>query len=643
MKLLRMMLVLAALFTLSSGSLAEVVIGGQVTWALTGEPIVNAEVALNGGVDGTAMTNAGGTYQFTGLTAGDYEISVTKASYVVVVLPSQFYADGTYSRHFEMENEQLDLPAVGYADLGIYPAQGGMVVGDLAYFTQDFGGLCILDVSDPSTSMPTVGSIVVGPSAYEVLVNGNAAYVGTAGGCRVVDVSDPANPALGVSIPFGAAGGFVMAANYLFAASETNGLVVFNVTDPLNPELMTTFATSDAALDIDFAGNYVFIAIGDGGLAVINVSNPGSPDQVAVLDLGGYASSIEIASNFAIVTLSDVGLAAVDISNPANPVLVSTLAIGGSSDHLTIWGCYAMVANATGGVGAYYIGDRSNMVEVGYSLLDGSTNNVAYGGDVVYASMAGQVVAFDGSAFLGGFMENAAVLTLNGTQTEVPAGGGTVMYDATVESRCHMCHTPPYTVTNCYYKTYVQMPDNSLVGPLTSRRFTLAGYMNTTVPDLTLDVPANAPSGTYTFLGEVSKPPGFVPTATGIFTFTKAGNVSDEGFTFDPSEWRAGDGRTVASGGEAAAAPSRFAMQAAYPNPFNPATSVAVTLPESAALTVSVFNVAGQQVAELANGQFTAGQHNLTFDAQGLASGLYFIHATVPGRLDQTQKVMLVR
>ena len=55
------------------------------------------------------------------------------------------------------------------------------------------------------------------------------------------------------------------------------------------------------------------------------------------------------------------------------------------------------------------------------------------------------------------------------------------------------------------------------------------------------------------------------------------------------------------------------------------------------------YNLAGQQVAELANGQFGAGSHALTFDASGMASGIYFIHATISGHLDQVQKVMLVR
>jgi len=48
-------------------------------------------------------------------------------------------------------------------------------------------------------------------------------------------------------------------------------------------------------------------------------------------------------------------------------------------------------------------------------------------------------------------------------------------------------------------------------------------------------------------------------------------------------------------------------------------------------------------VTELANGRLTAGQHTLTFDGSNLASGIYFINASVPGKLNETQKVVLMK
>ncbi|MCB2211600.1 T9SS type A sorting domain-containing protein [bacterium] len=81
----------------------------------------------------------------------------------------------------------------------------------------------------------------------------------------------------------------------------------------------------------------------------------------------------------------------------------------------------------------------------------------------------------------------------------------------------------------------------------------------------------------------------------------------------------------------------------AFPNPFNSSISITVSLPTSVELTITVYDILGREVATLAKGAFSAGNHQFALSSDGLASGLYFIHATVPGQLDQVQKVMLVR
>lgn len=115
-----------------------------------------------------------------------------------------------------------------------------------------------------------------------------------------------------------------------------------------------------------------------------------------------------------------------------------------------------------------------------------------------------------------------------------------------------------------------------------------------------------------------------------------------DGFEFVREDWAGNNSFGIASL-EATVVPTEFALENAYPNPFNPTTTFAVTLPEAADLKVNVYNVTGQLVATVANGNYTSGRHTMTFDASNLASGLYFIRATVPGQMDQTQKVMLVR
>lgn len=61
----------------------------------------------------------------------------------------------------------------------------------------------------------------------------------------------------------------------------------------------------------------------------------------------------------------------------------------------------------------------------------------------------------------------------------------------------------------------------------------------------------------------------------------------------------------------------------AYPNPFNPATSINFTLPDQAFVSLKVFDLLGREVAELVNEERKAGTHQVSFNGSNLASGIY--------------------
>jgi hypothetical protein len=66
----------------------------------------------------------------------------------------------------------------------------------------------------------------------------------------------------------------------------------------------------------------------------------------------------------------------------------------------------------------------------------------------------------------------------------------------------------------------------------------------------------------------------------------------------------------------------------AFPNPFNPTTTITFRLPEGAKTSVQVYDVQGRSVARIASGDYPAGTHSVEWDASGVASGLYLAVVT---------------
>ncbi len=71
-------------------------------------------------------------------------------------------------------------------------------------------------------------------------------------------------------------------------------------------------------------------------------------------------------------------------------------------------------------------------------------------------------------------------------------------------------------------------------------------------------------------------------------------------------------------------APAEFSLKQNYPNPFNPSTKIGFNLQVDAKVTLNVYNVLGQKVTTLINGNLTAGETEVAFDASVLNSGVYF-------------------
>jgi hypothetical protein len=92
---------------------------------------------------------------------------------------------------------------------------------------------------------------------------------------------------------------------------------------------------------------------------------------------------------------------------------------------------------------------------------------------------------------------------------------------------------------------------------------------------------------------------------------------------------------------------AEFRLYPNFPNPFNPTTTIHYQLPMDGVVHLTVFNVIGQEVETLANGQKPAGYYTATFNASELQSGVYFTRITSISkdgkRFTQTIKMVLLK
>lgn len=115
------------------------------------------------------------------------------------------------------------------------------------------------------------------------------------------------------------------------------------------------------------------------------------------------------------------------------------------------------------------------------------------------------------------------------------------------------------------------------------------------------------------------------------------------------------DGQVVelpATGGptsveDAKSVPTDFILDQNYPNPFNPSTTINFSLAVDSKVSLKIFDVLGQEVATLINGQMPAGSREVSFDASSLNSGVYFYRIDASGidgqKFSSVKKMILTK
>ena len=90
------------------------------------------------------------------------------------------------------------------------------------------------------------------------------------------------------------------------------------------------------------------------------------------------------------------------------------------------------------------------------------------------------------------------------------------------------------------------------------------------------------------------------------------------------------------------ALPTEFALEQNYPNPFNATTRINFHLPAATQVTLTVYDVVGREVGRPVDGPFSAGDHEVAWNAAGLPSGVY-IYRLESGSQSKTRQMTLLK
>ncbi|TKJ42473.1 hypothetical protein CEE37_01965 [candidate division LCP-89 bacterium B3_LCP] len=233
------------------------------------------------------------------------------------------------------------------------------------------------------------------------------------------------------------------------------------------------------------------------------------------------------------------------------------------------------------------------------------------------------------SAVPGGTLPDVIITTTPTGSTSLPSSGGTLYHDV------NLVNNETYGVPMAAWLD-LEYPNGSWSGALILRNLTLMVGVNVT-RSLTTTIAGSEPDGNYNLWVHMGSSYGGTIYSEDSFPFTKG--LPDS----DPGEWVS---ETAVYGWEeelvSMQTPESYSLGSAYPNPFNPSTTIPFSLADNGYVSLKIFDLQGREVATIAEGEMSAGQYKVTFDGTNFGSGIY-LYQLKTADFSQTMKMTLIK
>ena len=250
--------------------------------------VVTRDIApLQGGIDLIDIS-----LPFSPVPLAQFSISNAQTYGVEVVGTHAYLANYTAVVDVDIANPSLPQIVASAPMPGGGTAMGIDVHGSVCYVAAGSAGLAILETFDlaagPITTVPTAGF------ARDVAARGNLVLVADQpAGLTVVFAKKPAFPLVLTTVPSPGDPPEAVAfdGNLAYVAFGSDGLYIYDVSDPLNPVGLSSLSFSATALDVEVEGRTAYVATLEGGLQVVDVTNPEAPRLVDRVSSAVYSAA----------------------------------------------------------------------------------------------------------------------------------------------------------------------------------------------------------------------------------------------------------------------------------------------------------------------------------------------------------------
>ena len=422
----------------------------------------------------------------------------------------------------------------------------------IAWVTDAYEGLLGFDVTDPAAPVQLFRFNLGYEGTYTSVTSGNTAFAAHENfGLKIVDVTDTGNPQLLAEIPTGSHSRNVrILGTHAYVSQGHAGMRILDISDPAGPVETCWEHRMKWAIKIILHGDHAFVCQRSyGGPMVFNVGNPAEPDSVCLVETENikYSYDCVIQGDLIYIAMSSSGLGIADISDLQNPVELSTYDTGDYMRGLDVSGNLACLANDDSLL-IMDISDPANPVKTG---------------SVDARSDAYDVAIRDQYAFVADYYEGMTVVNISDPFNPFIAGYLETQRAKQIELKDN------FAVIADYGGGVAVLDISDPLNPdLYARYDTPSSSDGADMDERGFIYVIDREDGLY--IAQLNPQSGFEPAAGQVNGFQLASN---------------------------------------FPNPFNPCTSVRYTVPVRSRVELNVYNIQGQLVACLDQGEKEAGSH----------------------------------